>query len=336
MLRISGERGLFFGDIHADDRFKGRHLNYWENVIDVTERILDIVNREKPDFVVLVGDLFGVRRGVATLKDRNALLYMAKFLQSLPNCVVLKGNHDYAEESDYEFLSNLGVFYSTKQIDGKIEFTHPKSEQPCLIHCVDYGSEYNALSIDKDASNIGAMHNEFYVTGKEQQIHSEGAIELSSRPNFFGLDLIFSGHIHQPTAGMIDFQFQDGFDSAFINLGCPSRPSHAELYDEVWYTAVEFIPNEDNTERYVGFRQEIMKLRPYTEVFDQDADYIEDFEDESLEERFKKEKLEEILGSMVTTNMGSDDFLQQVDALTFVDDEVKGIAKKYLNMALNI
>ena len=338
MLKISGQKVLFFGDLHYDDGFQGRHHNYWVNLIDVTERIENVVEFEKPDMVVLAGDLFGVRRGVSTLKDRNALLFVANFLKSLPNCIIVKGNHDYAEASDYEFLSSLGVFRSTKQIRNVIQFTNPNADKPCFIHLVDYGQENEKLDIVEDSYNVGVMHNEFFVKGKEQQYHSQSAIELSSKRNFFGLDLIFSGHIHTPSQGVIDFNFQDGYDSGFINLGCPSRPGHGELYDHVWYTALEYEPVEGTNEWSFGFRQEVLNLKPYVEIFRPSEDYLEgDEEDVDVDDftGLQKQKLEEILSTMVTTNMGNDDFFSQVDAITLVSDDVKEVAKSYLRKAMN-
>lgn len=337
LFKISGKRGLVFGDIHYDDGFVGRHHNYWENLIDVTNRIQNVIEEEKPDFVVFVGDLIGVRRGVSTLKDRNALLFVAKFLQSITNCIVVKGNHDYSETSDYEFLSSLGIFKSSRQIGNTIEFTNPHASTPCYIHCVDYGQENEALQIKEGAHNIGIMHNEFYVKGKEQQMYSQSAIELSSKRNFFGLDIILSGHIHTPTNGMIDFNFQDGFDSAFANIGCPSRPSYGELYNHVWYIALEYTSDGDSKDWELGFRQEVLHLKPYEEIFRPDEDYLESREDEDIDEftGLQKEKLEDILSTMVTTNMGSDDFFSQVDSITVASDEAKGLAKSYLKRALN-
>lgn len=321
--------------MHFDDMFQGRHIDYWENVMEVVSRVQDIMLDEKPDFVIIAGDLVGVRRGQATLKNRNALLYLAQFLKSLPNCIVLKGNHDYAEVSDYEFLSELGVFRSTKQIRGVIEFTNPESNIPCYIHCVDYGQENDHIEIYKDAYNIGVMHNEFYVAGKEQQFNSQGAIELSSKKNFFGLDMILSGHIHTPTQGMINFKFQDNYDSGFINLGCPTRPSHGELYNQVWYVVLEYDKLEGRNETDLGFRQEAFNLRPHEEVFRPD-EFLEDHEDDIDDfTGIQKGKLEEILGNMVTTNMGSDDFFKQIDAITLVSDDAKDTAKRYLRKAMN-
>jgi predicted phosphodiesterase len=338
LYRISGKRGLILGDLHFDDQFQGRHVSYWENVIETIQRIQKVMDDEKPDFVILAGDLIGVRRGVSTIKDRNALLFVAEFLRSLPNPIVIKGNHDYNEVSDYDFLSKLGVFKSTKQIGGVVEFSHPSASKPCYIHCVDYGQENEKIEIVSSAYNIGVMHNEFYVAGKEQQVHSQGAIELTSKANFFGLDMILSGHIHMPTRGMIDFSFQNNFDSAFVNLGCPTRPSHGELYDQVWYIVIEYEPI-DGTETWdLGFRQEPLMLRPYTEVFRPDSDYLDELTDPERVDEFtgiQRGKLEEILGNMVTTNMGSDDFFRQIDVINLVSDEVKDLAKSYLRKAMN-
>ncbi|PHE64204.1 phosphatidylglycerophosphatase [Bacillus toyonensis] len=339
MLKISGSRVLVLGDIHADDTFQGRHYNYWENVVEVSNRIINIVEEEKPDLVIIAGDLVGVKRGVSTIKDRNALLYLAKFLMSLPNCVVLKGNHDYNEVSDYEFLSEMCAFKSTSQIGGVVEFTHPLAETPCYFHCIDYGQENELITIYENAYNIGIGHNEFFVEGQEQQYHGEHAIELRSKRNFFGLDMLLSGHIHTPSINFIPFSFQDGFESAFLNLGCPTRPSHGELYDQVWYVAFDFNKVEGTNLCELGYRTEVFKLRLYTEIFRPKSDFIEEVQSDEAEDPFtgvQKGKLEEIIGSMVTTNMGSDDFLAQVDRVLLVDDDVKNMAKKYLIRGMNV
>ncbi|MEC2463567.1 metallophosphoesterase [Bacillus cereus] len=339
MLRISGQKLMVFGDPHADEKFQGRHINYWENFMEVADRISAIVHQEKPDIVVIAGDLVGVRRGVSTLQDKNALLFLAKWLLSLPNAVVLRGNHDYNETSDYEFLSELGVFKASKQIENMIEFTHPEAETPCFVHLVDYGQENELLDIQSNAYNIGIMHNEFYVKGKEQQFHGETAIELTTKKNFYGLDMIMSGHIHTPTQGdMIDFTFQDGFESGFLNLGCPSRPGHGELYDQVWYMVLEYRQRDGSNITDMRYRQEPFALKPYTEIFRPNDDFIESIQDKELlddHSGIQKGRLEEILSSIATTNLGSDDFFRQIDCIQVASEEAREIAKKYLSMALN-
>ena len=336
MLQITGLKVVAIGDLHFDDVYQGRHISYWENVIDVTERIRAIIATEKPDVVLYVGDLIGVRRGVATLRDRNALLYLIQFLKEHPNVVILKGNHDYGEVSDYEFLAQIGVFKSSKQINNVIELTHPRAIKPVYIHCIDYGQEYEPIQIREDAYNIGAVHNEFYVNGKEFAINSKGAIELSSMKNFFGLDLIASGHIHEPSA-LIDFNFQDGFDSAFVNLGCPTRPKHNEMYNHTWYLVLEFQPTEGTESYDLGMRLEALNLKAYHEVFRPKEDFLEEQEDEDLDEfsGIQKGRLAEILGSLVTTNMGSDDFFAQIDSIPIASPQSKDMAKQYLRKAMN-
>ncbi|MGF2715648.1 metallophosphoesterase [Bacillus cereus] len=339
MKRISGMKAIVFGDPHADEEFQGRHINYWENFMEVSDRISKVVEIEKPDIVFIAGDLVGVRRGKSAIKDKNALLYLAKWLKSLPNVVVLRGNHDYNEISDYEFLSELRVFTSSKQTENMVEFTHPNAEVPCFFHLVDYGQENEKIEIQANAYNIGIMHNEFFVAGQEQQFHGEGAIELTSKKNFFGLDMVVSGHIHTPTNGMINFSFQDGFESAFANLGCPTRPGHGELYDQVWYMVWEYQQTEGSNVTDMRFRQEPFALKPYTEIFRPNDDFIEGVQDKELIDDYtgiQKGKLEEILSSLATSNMGNEDFFKQIDNLQVVaTPESREVAKQYLEMALN-
>lgn len=338
MLKVVGKKTLVFGDIHADDKFQGRHFNYWENFMETTDRILAVVKEEKPDLVILLGDLVGVRRGVATLTHRTTLLYLAKFLQALcEEVVILKGNHDYQESSDYEFLADMGVFKSSKQVNNIIEFTYPNIDKPTYLHCVDYGQEHEKVDIQEDAYNILLGHNEFYVTGKEQQYHTQMAIELSSKTNFFGADLVLSGHIHTPTQGMVDFVFHNGHDSGFINVGCPTRPSAGEIYDSVWYIALEYEQIENSDSYSLGFRQEVLNLKPHTEVFRPKEDFLEENEADIDEYTgIQKGKLEEILGNLVTSNMGSEDFFEQVDSIMLAPPEARDMAKKYLSKALNM
>ena len=335
MLKVIGKKIVKIGDLHYDDVYQGRHVSYWENVMDVTERIRAVIATEKPDLVIYMGDLIGVRRGVATLRDRNALLYLIKFLKEHPNVVVLKGNHDYGEVSDYEFLAEIGAFKSSRQINNIVELSHPNASKPVYVHCIDYGQEYEPITIQENGYNVGAVHNEFYVQGKEFAITSKGAIELTTMKNFFGLDLIASGHIHEPSA-LIDFNFQDGFDSAFVNLGCPTRPKHNEMYDHTWYLVLEFQEAEEGV-LDLGFRLEALTLKPYNQVFRPKEDFLEELEEDDMDDftGVQKGKLAEILGSLVTTNMGSDDFFSQIDNILVASPESKDMAKQYLRKAMN-
>ena len=58
---ITGKGGIIvFGDTHFSSIFQGEHINYQEECLDSMARILEIVRKEKPCAVALLGDLIPI------------------------------------------------------------------------------------------------------------------------------------------------------------------------------------------------------------------------------------------------------------------------------------
>lgn len=326
---------LIFGDIHADDVFEGKHKNYAENTITVFKSILKKTAERKPDIVFLMGDLVGVRPGRSKVRTRIYLQALIGFIRALgPEVVILKGNHDYAEDSDYDFLNGIGVFTSPSNLGHTYDInTTGNKEDTLRFHLRDFGKENMKLELDtnKDGINIVLAHNEFYIEGAEYRRRSEGAFELTKHTPFYGADVILSGHIHQPSPHIEDFNTLTGVQTAFVNLGCPTRPSSAENYNEVWL--IEFKYEEGNWH----FNPEPFELEPASNVFlKQDTMFEEVKAEMEAYDKDRRLSLDTVLTTILESGPNLLNVREQIQRIPAARQESKDKALALLEQASSI
>lgn len=325
---------LVIGDTHFDDVYEGRHKNYYQNTIDVMVQILKVIAERKPDLVVLAGDLIGVRPGKSKVKTRTYLQQIIGFIRSLgKKVIVVKGNHDYAEDSDYDFLSNIGVFTSAKSLLYQVDIV-PKDSKPddrLRIHLRDYGKENLALDIEdnKEGVNIVVAHNEFYIEGREYRRNGAEAIELSKHTPFFGADVILSGHIHEPSPSIEDFTNLEGESTAFINLGCPTRPSYSEQYNQVWFIEFEY-----KKEKSWDFNPIVIDLVPSDKIFNKKNELFEEVENQIL--NFDKQRrldLDTVMTTLLEMGPNTLNIREQIRRIPAVREKAREKAIEYIELA---
>lgn len=142
----------------------------------------------------------------------------------------IKGNHDKATYgmTEYEYYLKSGLFRPAENIRiGSVN-----------ISMVNYGTETdkgkdsglcgNIIKPDQDSMNVVLAHN-YFINASMYMMNYGKCIELSKMHDWFGVDYIISGHIHDPylLKGTIDSL--DGGHTHEVLLqypGCMARPSY--------------------------------------------------------------------------------------------------------------
>ena len=339
ITNVYGKKGLIYGDLHLSDRFTGRHRNYLANCFSVMADIEKQCMENNPSFIVFLGDLVGLHE--RNIKNREVLLQICTFFNKLSiltrgNVFVVKGNHDTGDFPEFQFLSGLGYFKTMKDLEGGF-FDYYSSEEAVepeiRFHLVDYGSEKRELDIlCGNAGNIALGHNNYTIPGYTNWYNEHDGIELSRLSNFAGLDMLISGHIHNPSPDLIATEMVGGGSCSLFYPGCPTRPSADQgKYDSVHYMKFEYSFEEQLT----NWDAVEFPLEPASNIFYPDDEFIDDLDEDAIEEKMRVEALHEVLGDILKCRMTSGNVFNQVRAIPNASDEAKDIACSYLKLAID-
>lgn len=346
-MNVYGNGIATIGDLHESDIYKGSHINYLKNCFTVNAKILNKVEEMKPSALVLLGDVVGMNDRL--IKRREVLCHLCNFFKQLNAiCPVfaIRGNHDSGAFPEFSFLEGLGYIKTANTTDGFIDYYPDESfEVPeARFHLVDFGYEKEPLKLaDGDVSNIVLAHNNFIVTGQTTWYSKADGIELNSLTNWCGVDMVVSGHIHNPSPMEVVTTMVDGSTCSLFYPGCPTRPTKdLAKYDHVHFTT--FTYNEEG--QYTDWNALPFELEPAEEVFrkealessktDEELD-MEDMTDEQVAvvlEGERRENLKKLINEVVTSNITTSDPIKQIEIYPNVSDNVKAICKRYFNEAV--
>ena len=335
--KILGGNVLVFGDLHISSSFSGQHKNYQFECYKNMDNITDIVIENNASAVIFLGDLVGVNE--KNIRDRQFLMRTQNFLRNLNkitkgNVYSVKGNHDMGDFTDFDFFEGLGYIKNPEYID--YYGVKPGSDKPdgleIRFHLVNYGDEKKALHITKDsdfASDVVLGHSDYYIEGVTNWYSAGNGVELSELDNLKGVSLVFSGHIHTPSDEMLFTNLKNGENIGLFYTGSPSRV--VERYDDCWYLKFAY-SKSDEGDWSTSYDSLFMGLNTADEVFFPKEDFIEE-----VEERINdSEKLTEIVSEIMESRIMSGDLNSQIDRTPGVKDEVKVIAKDYLEKATKL
>ena len=305
------------------------------------ENIMSIVTKEKASAVIFLGDLVGVNE--KNIKDRQFLMRTQNFLTVLNqltkgNVFSVKGNHDMGDFTDFDFFEGLGYIKNPKYIDyyGRKPGSTEDDGLEIRFHLVNYGDERKPLKLSDDsdcASNVVLGHCDYYIEGVTNWYSAGSNVELDKLDNFQGVSLVFSGHIHTPSDEMLFTNLRNGDSIGLFFLGSPARV--ADRFDDCWYLAFEYSKADDIDEWSTSYDSLYMGLEPADEVFYPKEDFIDYDSEEALREN-ESAKLTDIVKEIMESRIMSGDINRQIDIIPGVSQEVKGIAKEYLEKATKV
>jgi DNA repair exonuclease SbcCD nuclease subunit len=169
-----------------------------DNLDDISlyiSRIESLVKNEKPNFVVVLGDLLHCHEQIHTTVLNKAYMFINKIRKYTP-VYILVGNHDYINNSqflsDNHWMNALKEWSNVFVVDKGMVYNTPFGK---FIFCpyVFPGKFVEALNIiDKDWKTARSIfcHQEFYGCKMGAIISSEGDKWDADNP------FIISGHIH--------------------------------------------------------------------------------------------------------------------------------------------
>lgn len=329
-VKIVGGEILCIGDLHISDVYEGRHKNYLENCFKVLRKIQDTVEERKPSAVVFLGDLIGLSE--TNIKSREVLSMLCNFfikIKETSRVFVVRGNHDMKGYPDFQFLVDLGIVENCKYFDYWSESKHE-----VRFHIVNYGEEDKPLEIcgEDKVANAVLAHNNFTIDGLTTWYDAHDGIELTTLQNFNHVDIVISGHIHNPSPELISCTMASNRPCLLFYVGCPTRPvKNKENYDQVWLVAFNYNADTDETD----YDMLPFELEPYNSLYYDDSEVINDKTEEELAEEVRKEALTEVLGDIMKYRMLQGDPMAQVDLIPNASEAAKQIAKDYLQVAFN-
>lgn len=324
------KKAMLFGDMHLHDTHKGRHKNYLENCFYYMSVIEDMVRKQKPDFVVFAGDIIGVREAI--IKNRNVLLEICKWFERLNtltnnNVYSLKGNHDMAENTDYDFLAGLGIL-KTSTTRKYLDLTNEEGVTACRFHLVDYGKEKESIELcqEMDATNIVVFHNNMKIQGVTDWYPDHKGFLLSKQYNWEGCDMAIGGHIHVPSPYMVETTINNQPIELFY-LGCPTMPTK-DKYTSTWSMVFEY----DKETGSIVYDAHRIELRPEDEVFIK-AKYVEDVSEEEIAETIRREDLHEVIKDLIQYRIADGDPITMIRNLPNTKERAVDIACEYVTKA---
>lgn len=311
---------LIVPDLHISDVFTGKHKNYFENCCKCLEDITEVIRTKGITHVYCLGDLVGIKE--KNFRSRDALFYFIKVLQtwnSLTNNNVysLVGNHDVGSSiTDFNFLQSLGYIKVTDQLD-----------IDCLrIHALNYGEEKRAINYDESKYNIALMHNNLQVEGETNWFRAGQGIELSSLENLYGVSVVISGHIHNPSERMVTTSIKDK-DVTLFYPGNMTRPTKDPNIWDKSYGVVIVVENDN-----VALDTFEYQLTPASELFVNTFDDIEEDEDDVYKSVINIEELTAVLDELQQYNLcGDGDYRNQIRQLAGIDKEAADMALDYIS-----
>lgn len=149
--------------------------------------LIDAVNKEKPDIVLLGGDIFDDE-----IPDENTKVFLTAIAKDYP-CYYVTGNHEYWSMRSDEMLAWLDE-HGIKDIGGKCVRVSQNSNEVTLSGVNDpdqarYTGRGVGMRAELDKTRDARRSDEFNIL-------------LAHRPSFvniyldYGFDLILTGHAH--------------------------------------------------------------------------------------------------------------------------------------------
>ncbi|MNL91162.1 3',5'-cyclic adenosine monophosphate phosphodiesterase CpdA [compost metagenome] len=321
-------RVLIIGDLHLSDVFRGRHVDYLGNCLEVLGMITKTIEQNEITHLILTGDLIGVNE--KNFKYRDTLLALMKILQhwnklTNNNVYSVRGNHDSAAKlTDFDVCLSLDLIKNVAYFDAGWS----------RYHLINYGEEGRKLDIDDDKHNVAVVHNNIQVEGETNWfVGGKSEITLSSMDNWYGVDFVVAGHIHNPSVKVVTTSIRDWSVSLFYP-GSPTRPIHDKRVWEQCYGLV-FISDDITDDYSVELDQVVYKLKPASELYHEVIDDMVLLDDEQ-ETTYSIEELSKILAELEEYNLlGMEGYKSQLKRLAGLDSLAAEKAIEYIEMVEN-
>lgn len=331
--KVVGNEVMILGDLHFSDVFTGKHVNYLAECMWVLNKITEKIEERRPCAVVLGGDLIGWSE--TNIKNREVLSWFCKILRQWNAvCPVysVRGNHDMKGFPDFQFIADFGLILTSSACGGYFDYYGYESQEvpEVRFHLVDYKDEDRKLDLLEGTSNIVLAHNNFTINGVTTWYAEHDGIELGLHQAFCGVDMVISGHIHNPSPDIYAAQMPNGGSCMLFYTGCPTRIIRDHNpYESCWYVFISYDKESGQTD----INPEPFELQPLSEIYYSDDSFINEKSEEELQSEIRKAALKDVLGDIMKYRMNTGDPLEQVMRIPNATDAAKEMACSYLSIA---
>lgn len=243
---------IHLSDLHIGKRFCG--ISMLEDQQYILNEILDLIQQEKPDGVLIAGDIYD-----KSVPSAEAVRLFDTFLTRLSKLqkpvFLISGNHDSAERIAFgaRLLCQSGIYLSTAFSDGIVSVPLQDAYGPVMVYLLPFlkpahvralypEAEINSYSdamqvvidnlhLDPTIRNVAVAHQ--FVRGStrcESEDLSIGGLDELSAEVFAPFDYTALGHLHSPqTIGNGTIRY----------CGTPLKYSFSELHHKKSITVVE-------------------------------------------------------------------------------------------------
>ena len=244
--------------LHTSDLHIGKRANEYallEEQEFVLKQIIDIAQSEKPDAIILAGDIYD-----KSIPSAEAVSLFDDFLVNLAklgkDIFIISGNHDSAERIAFASRImeaskiHLSPVFNGKIVpiilnDGETElavYMLPFIKPAIVQHFADEGTEIKTydeamryvisqMGIDKSRRNILVTHQ--FITNAERTESEDvmvGGLDNIDASAFDGFDYVALGHLHRPqSCGKETIRYS----------GSPLKYSFSEVNDKKSVTIIE-------------------------------------------------------------------------------------------------
>ncbi|MBQ4112277.1 MAG: exonuclease SbcCD subunit D [Clostridia bacterium] len=287
--------------IHLSDLHLGKRVNEYsmlEDQTDILSKILTVIDEEKPDGVLIAGDVYD-----KSVPSAEAVVLFDEFLTQLAGrdleVFIISGNHDSPERMAFgsRLMDRSGIHMS-QVYSGKVTpyvltdghgsvyvymlpFVKPAHVrrffgEEILTYTDAVATAIDRMEPDPTARNILITHQ--FVTGafrSESEEISVGGTDNVDASVFEGFDYVALGHIHSP---------QNCGSERIRYCGTPLKYSFSEAKDQKSVTVVELGEKGSLTVRTVPLipKRDMVEIKgSYEEItlksFYEDTTYQDDY-----------------------------------------------------------
>lgn len=316
----------FLGDLHFYDGDCRAHKNYYQNCVDRLNEITAEFKTSKPDYIILSGDIIGVSERV--LRTRAGLMLFSKYLQvwneiSNNHVYTVQGNHDISRGesvTDFDLLCSINLLKRADYVD----------INGLRVHLVDYGCEQRELAIDPSKHNFAVTHADLQIDGFTNWYRqTSNPIALSSLKNFKGIELIFGGHIHNPSPRLFGTSIADTSVN-LLYLGCPTRSNRKDNWTGIYIGYADCLDDGNvsvSVKTLMLPKLEDLLVELSADEVEEKAGSPEDIPVVDIE------TLKEILNSVGDISGTEEEYRSQIKRLAGADTAAAEMALKYIEYA---
>lgn len=236
-------RIIVYGDIHLSSKNYGGHKDYAKESLSYFKEITKAVEQYGATHLIGTGDLTFGRFQALEYRDAVEAELNKQYKLVQGNRYEVKGNHDSATYgmTEYEFYQQKGLLKKATNLTiGDVN-----------ISMVNNG-EYKTTEIIKPSENtIDIVIAHDYFKFENTQLPNYGkAIILDNFEQWFGVDLLLCGHVHNHFEFTGDIIKDNRAHRMGVNyLGCMSRPSYREdLMDDIGHLVLLTIHEDGRLE----------------------------------------------------------------------------------------